>query len=53
MNTLWIATAIVILLWIIIFGVYLVTVRRQPDLKEQMRALDKQLDKLDSESVKR
>lgn len=51
-NTFWIAAIIVVVLWIIILGLYLATMRRQPELRSQMEALDEQLNKLDSESGK-
>ena len=47
MNNLLLATAFVVILWIIILGLYLVITRKQPDLQAQMRVLEEQLDEAD------
>lgn len=47
MNNLLLVTAVVVILWIIILGLYLAITRKQPDLQAQMRVLEEQLDEAD------
>lgn len=44
LNNLLLAAFVVIILWIVILGLYLVITRKQPDLQAQMKALEEQLD---------
>ncbi len=50
LNNLLLATAVVVILWIVILGLYLVITRKQPDLQAQMKALEEQLDEATRDS---
>jgi hypothetical protein len=42
-ENLFVTTAVVILLWILILGIFLFVSRNQPDIQSRMKALDEQL----------
>ena len=50
LQSLALAAAVVVVLWIIILGLYLLIARRQPDVAAQMKALDEQLQRAERES---
>lgn len=52
LNNLLLATAIVIILWVVILGLYFVITRKQPNLQAQMKALEEQLDEAGREPGK-
>jgi len=45
-----VAALIVVVLWVLILGIYLVVARRQGDVAAQMKALEEQLDKAEREA---
>lgn len=53
LNNLIIAAIIVVVLWVIILGIYLVLSRQQPNVQAQMRAIDEQLDKVERDARQR
>lgn len=44
------AAAVVIILWVIILGLYLLVARRQPDVAAQMKALEEKLERAEREA---
>lgn len=50
LQNLVVAAIIVVILWVIIMGLYLVIARRQPDVAKDMKALDEQLERVERES---
>ena len=50
LQSLALAAAVVVVLWIIILGLYLLIARRQPDVAAQMKALDELLQRAERES---
>ena len=49
-QNLMLVAAVVVVLWLIIFGLYLALSRRQPDIAAQMKALEDQLDRAEREA---
>lgn len=49
LQSLALAAVVVIVLWVIILGLYLLIARRQPDVAAQMKALDEQLSRAEQE----
>jgi predicted Holliday junction resolvase-like endonuclease len=50
LQSLAVAAVVVVVLWVVILGLYLVVARRQPDVAAQMKALDEQLNRAERES---
>lgn len=50
LQNLALAAVVVVILWVIILGLYLVIARRQPDVAAQMKALEEQLDRTEREA---
>lgn len=50
LQNLALAAVVVVILWVIILGLYLLVARRQPDVAAQMKALDEQLERAERES---
>ncbi len=53
LQSLVVAAVVVVVLWVIILGLYLMIVRRQPDVAAQMKALDEQLERAERETVRK
>lgn len=53
LQNLMVAALIVIVLWVLILGIYLVVARRQGDVAAQMKALEAQLDQAEREAEQR
>jgi len=49
-QSLAVAAVVVVILWVVILGLYLLIARRQPDVAAQMKALDEQLNRAERES---
>lgn len=49
LENLMIAALVVVALWVIIIALYLTLARRQPDIAEQMKALEAQLDRVEQD----
>jgi len=50
LHSLALAAVVVVILWVIILGLYLLVARRQPDVAAQMKALDETLERAERES---
>jgi hypothetical protein len=50
LQSLAVAAVVVVILWVLILGLYLLISRRQPDVATQMKALDEQLSRAERES---
>ena len=53
LQNLALAAIVVVILWVIILGLYLLIARRQPDVAAQMKALEEQLDRAEKEAVQK
>jgi hypothetical protein len=53
LQSLALAAIVVVILWVIILGLYLLVARRQPDVAAQMKALDEQLQRTERESERK
>lgn len=49
-SNLMIAAAIVIILWIVIIGIFLVVSRRQPDVQAKIKEVEDQLDSVEKKA---
>lgn len=50
LQNLALAAIVVVILWVIILGLYLLIARRQPNVAAQMKALEEQLDRAEKEA---
>ncbi len=49
-SNLMIAAVIVIILWIVIIGIFLVVSRRQPDVQAQIKEIEEQLNSVEKKA---
>lgn len=50
LDSLFVVTVVVILLWLIILAIFLIVSRQQPDVQAQMKALDERLSETEREN---
>ncbi|HQF71292.1 MAG TPA: hypothetical protein PLH39_08450 [Promineifilum sp.] len=53
LQNLAVAAIVVVILWVIILGLYLMVTRRQPDVAAQMKALEERLERAEREAKQR
>ncbi len=53
LQNLAVAAVVVVILWVIILGLYLMVTRRQPDVAAQMKALEERLERAEREAEQR
>ncbi|MBP8947830.1 MAG: hypothetical protein KBG73_03250 [Candidatus Promineofilum sp.] len=53
LQNLALAAIVVVILWVIILGLYLVIARRQPDVAAQMKELEERLNQAEKEAGQR
>ncbi|HOU40822.1 MAG TPA: hypothetical protein PK829_06100 [Promineifilum sp.] len=53
LHNLAVAAIVVVILWVIILGLYLMVTRRQPDVAAQMKALEERLERAEREAKQR
>ncbi len=53
LQNLAVAAVVVVILWVIILGLYLMVTRRQPDVAAQMKALEERLERAERETEQR
>lgn len=53
LENLFVTAAVVILLWIIILGIFVIISRKQPDIQARMKTLEEQLNKTEKKGKRR
>ncbi len=53
LQNLAVAAVVVVILWVIILGLYLMVTRRQPDVAAQMKALEERLERAERDAERR